>query len=63
MPDWAVRNELASGRLRRLLPSYRVSHVEFDNGVYAVFQKSRHISAKVRAFIDFLTATFKGAST
>jgi DNA-binding transcriptional LysR family regulator len=36
-----------------------VSHIEFDNGVYAVFQKSRHVSAKVRAFIDFLAATFK----
>jgi DNA-binding transcriptional LysR family regulator len=62
MPDWAVRNEIASGRLRRLLPGYRVSHIEFDNGVYAVFQKSRHVSAKVRAFIDFLTATFKESS-
>jgi DNA-binding transcriptional LysR family regulator len=54
MPDWSVRNELASGQLRRLLPQYSVSHMEFDNGVYAVFQKDRHMSAKVRAFIDFL---------
>ena len=59
MPDWAIRDELASGRLRRLLPHYRISHVEFDNGVYAVFQKSRHMSAKVRVFIEFLAATFR----
>jgi len=59
MPDWAVRDDIASGRLRRLLPAFSVSHIEFDNGVYAVFQKSRHVSAKVRAFIDFLAATFK----
>lgn len=58
MPDWAVRDDLASGALRRLLPAYRVSHIEFDNGVYAVYQKSRHLSAKVRVFLEFLEATF-----
>jgi DNA-binding transcriptional LysR family regulator len=54
MPDWSVRGELAGGQLVRLLPEYDVSHIEFDNGVYAVFQKSPLISAKVRAFVDFL---------
>ena len=58
MPDWAIGEALADGRLRRLLPQYRVSHIEFDNGVYAVYQR-HHTSAKVRAFIDFLEATFK----
>ena len=58
MPDWAVRDPLADGRLQRLLPHYRVSHIEFDNGVYAVYQRT-HMSAKVRAFIDFLTETFQ----
>lgn len=58
MPDWAVRDQLADGRLQRLLPHYRVSHIEFDNGVYAVYQRT-HMSAKVRAFIDFLAETFK----
>ena len=57
MPDWAVRDAIADGRLRRLLPHVRVSHIEFDNGVYAVHQRT-HMSAKVRAFIDFLEATF-----
>ena len=59
MPDWAVRDDLAAGRLQRLLPNYRISHIEFDNGVYAVYQKSRNLSAKVRAFLDFLAATLK----
>lgn len=58
MPDWSVRDDLAAGRLRRLLPGFRISHIEFDNGIYAVFQKSRHMSAKVRTFIDFLTESF-----
>ena len=43
----------------RVLPEYRVSHIEFDNGIYAVFQKSRHMSAKVRAFIDYLAEAFE----
>ena len=59
MPDWSVRDHLASGRLVRLLPEYRVSHIEFDNGIYAVFQKSRHMSAKVRTFIDYLVTAFE----
>lgn len=58
MPDWSVRDDLAAGRLVRLLPEYRVSYIDFDNGIYAVFQKSRHLSAKVRSFIDFLADTF-----
>ena len=58
MPDWAVRDDLAAGRLQRLMAQYRVSHIEFDNGVYAVHQRT-HMSAKVRAFIDFLAETFR----
>ena len=59
MPDWSIRDDLASGRLKHLLPDYRATHMEFENGVYAVYQKSRHMSAKVRLFIDFLAALFK----
>ena len=61
MPDWAVREPIADGRLVRLLPEFRVSHIEFDNGVYAVYQRTL-MSAKVRAFIDFLAATFARAA-
>lgn len=60
MPDWAVREHLAAGRLKRLLQQFRISHIEFDNGVYAVYQRS-HMAAKVRAFIDFLAETFERA--
>jgi DNA-binding transcriptional LysR family regulator len=59
MPDWSIRDDLAAGRLRRLFPERRVSYIEFDNGVYAVYQQSRHMSAKVRVFVEFLAALFK----
>lgn len=56
MPDWSVRAELLSGRLVRLLPEYEITHMEFDNGIYAVFQRSPLMSAKTRVFIDFLAS-------
>jgi len=59
MPDWAVREDLRADRLRRLFRKYQVSHVEFDNGVYAVYQQSRYLSPKVRLFIDFIAALFR----
>lgn len=59
MPDWSIREDLASGRLKHLFPDHRATHMEFENGVYAVYQKSRHMSAKVRVFIDFLATLFK----
>ncbi|MFI5011578.1 MAG: LysR family transcriptional regulator [Hyphomicrobiales bacterium] len=59
MPDWSIRHDLASGRLRRLFAKHRVSHVDFENGVYAVYQSSRHVSAKLRVFVEFLAQAFK----
>lgn len=59
MPDWAVRDDLRAGRLQRLFPDHRVSHTEFDNGVYAVYQRSRHMSPKIRVFVDFIGAVFR----
>lgn len=62
MPDWAVRDDLASGQLVRVLPDYAISHIEFDNGVYAVYQASKNLSAKVRRFLTFLEQTFDAAA-
>jgi len=59
MPDWAVREHLAAGRLVSVLPGYQASHVEFDNGIYAVFQHATQIPTKVRVFVDFIAAHFK----
>jgi|EndMetStandDraft_8_1072994.scaffolds.fasta_scaffold136267_2 DNA-binding transcriptional LysR family regulator len=59
MPDWSIRDDLAAGRLKRLFPRHRVSFEAFENGVYAVYQKSRHQSKKVRAFVEFLAGLFR----
>lgn len=59
MPDWSVQEEIRRGSLLRLFPQYQVSFMEFDNGVYAMYQRSRHMSAKVRLFIDYLSQVFQ----
>lgn len=51
MPAAAIGPDLQAGRLRRVLPNYSIQALT----VYAVFPEGRHIPAKSRLFIDFLT--------
>jgi len=50
LPDWLVAETLARGALQRVMPSYALP----PQTVYAVYPDTRHVSAKVRRFIDFL---------
>jgi len=50
LPEWLVQTDLAEKRLVQILPDY---HFPMQ-GIYAVYPDARHVSAKVRAFIDFL---------
>lgn len=50
LPEWLVKEEIAKGVLKHLLPAYRFP----QQGIYAVYPGTRHVPAKVRAFIDFL---------
>ncbi|RKE70762.1 LysR family transcriptional regulator [Pseudorhodoplanes sinuspersici] len=59
MPDWSIQDELASGELVRLFPEHQVSHIEFENGVYAVYQKTRQATTKVKLFVDHLVSVFR----
>jgi DNA-binding transcriptional LysR family regulator len=59
MPDWSVRDDLCAGTLVPVLADYRVSYGAFENGIYAVYQRNRHMSAKVRLFVDFLAALLR----
>ena len=55
-PTFIVYEELAAGRLVALLPDYEWSNV----AAYAVYPRTRHLSVRVRAFVDFLAARFAG---
>jgi len=55
-PTFILGEDLRAGTLVRLLPAYTPPEV----GLYAVYPPSRHLSAKVRSFVDFLATRFGG---
>ena len=56
LPEWLVGPDIREGRLRAVLPDFRV--VPDDSPLYAIYPHQRHLPLKVRAFIDFLTDRF-----
>ncbi|HXK56459.1 MAG: LysR family transcriptional regulator [Gammaproteobacteria bacterium] len=55
LPSFAIADDIAEGRLRRLLPD----HESVPLGIYAMYPHRRHLSAKVRLFIDHLAEQCK----
>lgn len=53
-PLFLIAPELRSGRLVEVLQEYASD----DIGIYAVYPSRKHLSAKVRTFVDFLCAAF-----
>lgn len=58
MPTWLVGNDIAEGRLETVFADHTVSPTALDTGIYAIFPYNRHLSPKVRAFVDTLVAHF-----
>ena len=54
LDDYTVRDELAAGRLVRLLPGWQATNSSFEVGIYAIFRQSGLLPAKIRAFLDFM---------
>lgn len=52
--EWDTEKYLSSGRLVRLLSDYELPAAD----IYAVYPERHYLSAKVRAFIDFLAEWF-----
>lgn len=53
-PTFIVGKDLADGRLVRVMPEWEADPIH----VYAVYPPGRHLSVKVRAFVDFLADAF-----
>ena len=53
-PSFLVSQDLAAGTLVELMPNYR----SIELGIYAVYPTRKHVPAKVRSLIDFLTTHF-----
>ncbi|MFB9037914.1 LysR family transcriptional regulator [Xanthomonas arboricola] len=52
LPTLMIQPDIAEGRLEMVLPE----SVNFDATLYAVYPSRKHLSAKVRTFIDFLSS-------
>jgi DNA-binding transcriptional LysR family regulator len=57
-PEFILGPDLKAGRLVPILTSYSAP----PGPIYAVYPSRRYLSAKVRAFVDFLAQRFAGAS-
>ena len=53
-PDLIAANDVRAGRLVALLPDYQAPTIDIN----AVYPSRRHLSAKVRSFIDFVAQRF-----
>ena len=53
-PTFIVGEDLRIGRLEAVLEDFS----ESDGSIYAVYPHSRHLSAKVRSFVDYLAERF-----
>lgn len=53
LPSFLLGDDVRAGRLVPLL----TDDVDLETGIYAVYPESRHLSPKVRAFIDWLAET------
>ena len=51
--EWDLNKYLASGRLKVVLPEYRLASAD----LYAYYPSREHMSARVRTFLDFLVAS------
>lgn len=52
LPTFIIGKDLQSGRLQSVLSDY----VPLERYIYAIYLPNRHLSAKVRAFIDYFVA-------
>jgi DNA-binding transcriptional LysR family regulator len=55
-PTFLVGNDLRAGTLVRVLPEYHLPEID----VLALYPSRRHLSAKIRAMVDFLVDAFGG---
>lgn len=57
--EWDIARYLRSGRLKQVLENYRTPSAD----IYAVYPQRHQVSARVRAFVEFLAAHFEKSST
>lgn len=56
-PTFIIGEAIKDGRVLQILPDYTMDP---ERNIYALFPHNRHMSAKVRLFIDFISERFGG---
>jgi DNA-binding transcriptional LysR family regulator len=59
LPEWTVDDDLAAGRLARVLPAYTVPPLTR----YAVYTNRQYMTPKLRTFIDFFSEALGGGKS
>ena len=59
LPSWGVGRDVQRGDAVEIMSHYIANVQDMDSGVYAVYPHTRNVSAKVRAYIDFIAEKFK----
>ena len=54
LPDWLVRDDISTGRLIDMFPSYACTATSFDTAAWLVYPSRSFLPSKVRVMIDFL---------
>ena len=54
LPHWLINNDLDSGALLKVLPSYEVTATDFQTSAWLVYPSRSYIPLKVQVFMDFL---------
>lgn len=55
LPDFVTSESLAAGRVKSVLPEWDQDF----GGIYALYPPGRHLAAKVRVLVDFLSTRFR----
>ena len=56
LPTFIAGADIQQGRLATILAGYKAP----DISIYALYPETRHLSLKVRVFVDFLVERFGG---
>jgi DNA-binding transcriptional LysR family regulator len=59
LPTWLVGHDLQDGRLERVLPTLEADLTKDETSIHAIYPHKRLLSAKVRAFVDFLVEKYQ----
>lgn len=54
LPDWLLRDALATGQLQALFDDFEVSATDFDSAVWILYPSRSYLPQKTRVFVDFL---------